>query len=119
MFSKSRGKTKIHPEGTKEKTKKKKEYPVATVMAHGDEGGYGSLDSHIKILHDLPQEPEPIDSWLDNHRPSPFTNEPSPLERDTIRYNLGMWQLEEARQRNRSFGYPTAKEPSHGAVSWE
>ena len=120
MFSKSRGKTKIHPEGTTiKKTKKKKEYPVATVMAHGDEGGYGSLDSHIKILHDLPQEPEPINPWLDNHRPSPFTNEPSDLERDTIRYNLGMWQLEEARQRNRSFGYPTAKEPPHGAVSWE
>lgn len=118
MFSKSRGKTKIHPEGTIKKRKKKKEHPVATVMAHGDEGGYGSQDAHIKILHDLPQEPEPIDSWLDNHRPSPFTNEPSDLERDTIRYNLEMWQLEEARRRNRSFGYPTAKEPPHGAVSW-
>ena len=87
-------------------------------MAHGDEGGYGSQDAHIRILHDLPREPEPIDSWLDNHRPSPFTNEPSDLERDTIRYNLEMWQLEEARRRNRSFGYPTAKEPPRGAVSW-
>lgn len=118
MFSKSRGKTKIHPEGTIKKTKKKKEHPVATVMAHGDEGGYGSQDAHIRILHDLPRKPRAIDSWLDNHRPSPFTNEPSDLERDTIRYNLEMWQLEEARRRNRSFGYPTAKEPPHGAVSW-
>ena len=88
-------------------------------MALPKEGtGYAPEGSHIKILHDLPQEPEPIDTWLDNHRPSPFTNEPSDLERDTIRYNLGMWRLEEARQRNRSFGYPTAKEPPHGAVSY-
>jgi hypothetical protein len=117
MFSKL-GKTKIHPKGTIKKTKKKKEHPVATVMAHGDEGGYGSQDAYIRILHDLPPEPEPIDVWLDDHSPSPFTNEPSPLQLDEIRYNLENYRRREAERRNRSFGYPTAKEPPRGAVSW-
>ena len=111
-------KRKIHPKGTIKKTKKKKEHPVATVMAHGDEGGYGSQDAHIRILHDLPPEPEPIDVWLDAHSPSPFTNEPSPLQLDEIRYNLENYRRREAERRNRSFGYPTAKEPPRGAVSW-
>lgn len=121
MFSKS-GKTKIHPKGTikkTKKTKKKKEPPFATVMALSEEGeGYAPQGSNIRILHDLPPNPEPVDTWLSNQRPSPFTNDPSPYEADIIRHNIERYNRQAAEQRNLSFGYPTAPEVKKGAVSW-